>query len=148
MEASMSQPLTYWYCDVCGEKIENVVGGYVIWKSGGLKAHGFKIIHQGKCDTNEYPSSAALSDFLGHAGLAYLFSKLSLGPVMLNNGQSSHCQIEDFDEFVDFMRRVQVPHYEEARRHFNNRNLLEDLSDANEVYPYLPEQLESISNKY
>jgi len=45
------------------------------------------------------------------------------------------------DEFVDFYRRVQTPHYEEARKNYYDEQLLIDYSDANEYYPYLEEQL-------
>lgn len=43
---------------------------------------------------------------------------------------------------------MQIPYYEEARRHFSNHDLLENFSDANEVYPYLPERLKEIIERY
>jgi hypothetical protein len=144
----MDLPLTNWYCDVCGEKIEDVSKGYVIWQSAGSKNHGFKIIHQGKCDIKSHPASAALKDFVGEKGLSYCLTFLSLGPVITNNGSEDHCDIQDFGEFTDFVRRVQVPYYEEARRLYSNSQLLEDLSDANEFYPYIPERMKAFIERY
>lgn len=145
----MDKPFTKWYCDVCGGKIEDASQGYVIWKStDNLKYHGFKIIHKAKCDLKDYPASAALKDFLGNKGLAYLLSKLSIGPIKEALGHGSHCQVTKTDEFVDFVRRVQTPFYEEARRNFENRDLIEDYSDSNEVSPYFPDNLEKIIKSY
>ena len=50
----------------------------------------------------------------------------------------------DINELVDFIRRVQTPYYEEARQHFNDPDVLERLSDSNEVYPYLPKICERV----
>lgn len=144
----MDKPLMRWFCDVCGDTIERAQDGYVVWSSDGTKASGFMIIHQGKCDKDDRPASAALSDFLGDRGLAYLLSFLSAGAVQSALGRPPHCEITDFDEFVDFFRRVQAPYYEEARRHFRNSDLLDNLHDANEYYPYLPETLRNIPGKY
>ena len=145
----MDKPLESWYCDVCGEKIEDVNKGYVIWKSSDkLKYHDFKIIHQKKCDLKNHRASRALKDFIGDYGLTSLLSMLSLGPIKSTYGQTSYCQITDTDEFVDLIRRVQTPFYEEARRYFNNSDLLEHFSDSNEVGPYLPEELEKIIDTY
>lgn len=147
---AMSDHQARWRCDVCGEDIKDPDDGYVIWKSNDQhKGHDFKIIHTGRCDKSShlYSMSSALTDFLGERGLTVLLSMLSLGPIKAKLGQTG-CQIADLDEFVDFMRRVQVPFYEEARSHFNDPSLLEDYSDANEVAPYLPEELKCISARY
>ena len=144
----MEEPLKTWYCDVCGEKIEDASKGYVIWRSAGRTYQGFKIIHQGKCDIKSHPASAALNDFLGDKGLSYCMTFLSLGPVISNSGGAGHCYIQDFDEFADFVRRVQVPYYEEARRLYGNHDLLEALSDANEFYPYVPERMKALIERY
>lgn len=145
----MNKPLTKWYCDVCGKTIDDVKRGYVIWKkTEDFKSHSFKIIHQTKCDLKDYRASAALEDFLGDNGLVYILSKLSLGPIKKRLSQEPHCDAAELDEFVDFIRRVQTPFYEEARRHFSNPDLLEDYSDANEVFPYFPEQLQKIVKQF
>lgn len=146
---SMNEPLTTWCCDVCGQWIEDVEQGYVIWKTGdGLKDRSFKIIHKSRCNLKDHRASAALRDFLGSNGLAYLLSKLSVGPIRKKIGGESYCSIADLDEFVDLIRRVQTPFYEEARRKFGKGEILEDHSTNNEALPYFPEQLMKIANQY
>ncbi len=145
----MDKPLTVWYCDVCGERIEDSKIGYVIWQTTKeMKAHNFKIIHQSRCDIREFHSSSALEDFLGPKGLAYLLTFLSLGPIKMHIGQTPHCDIIDFDEFGDFFRRVQTPYYEEARRAFGNEDLLDWFADSNQLSPYLPDTLKEIIERY
>lgn len=145
----MDEPLTKWYCDVCGEVIEDAGKGYVIWEqSSNMKDHGFKIIHQTKCDLREYRSSFALGDFIGSDGLAYLLTFLSPGVIKRRLGEKPHCYIEDMDEFVDFVRQVQTPYYEEARRLFGNSDLLEDHDDDNQLGPYTQSSLRTIIKKY
>ena len=145
----MDQLLAEWYCDVCGNKIEDINKGYVIWKkTKELKSDSFKIVHKTKCDLNDHVASAALNKFLGEKGLAYLLSKFSIGPIMNHINDESYCVVTDFDEFVDFIRRVQTPFYEQARRHFSNEDVLDEYWDANEYLPYLPEELKDIITKY
>jgi len=137
-----------WYCDVCGEPIDDAKSGYVIWRSAApSKDRDFKIIHQSRCDRKNYESSNALEDFLGPRGVAYLLSFLSVGPA-LHNPQGGYNKVADMDEFVDFFRRCQTPFYEEARRRFQNERFREDFGDSNELYPYLPETLKRICENY
>lgn len=141
----MLKPLEQWICDVCGDVIESPEQGYVIWRHDEqYRECDFKIIHQTKCDTGAFPSSAAVEDFLGEAGLNYLLSFLSIGQIKVLLGQRSGASIKDMHEFVDFFRRMQTPYYEEARTKFSNHDLLEWFSDSNEVYPYKSEVLKRI----
>lgn len=146
MYTSSDQPLTKWRCDVCGELIEQVDNGYVIWRgaSGPGEPYDFKIIHQSKCDDKSYHLSAALKDFLGVDGLTKLLSFLSVGPLKAEQGQSARV-IGDLDELVDFIRRVQTPYYEEARQRFSEEEVVRDFCDSNEVAPYLQSRLKAIA---
>lgn len=143
----MADSLTQWYCDVCGEKILKAEDGYVVWKDDEHhKSHSFRVIHQKKCDTDKsFRLSAALSDFLGHDGLAYCLSFLSLGSLKQAHGER-HARVSDLDGFVDFVRRMQTPNYEEARRRFSDQRVLDDNSDSNEVGPYMQKQLLNLLN--
>jgi hypothetical protein len=139
----MDKPLTQWYCDVCGEPIDTPDRAYVIWKSDPAdqhRDHSFKIIHQKRCDRDDHHLSAELKDFLGADGLAKLLSMVSYGPLK----DSKSAGVKDMDEWVDFVRRCQIPYYEEARRRFHDPDIQEDLYDANEVFPYLTDSLKSI----
>jgi hypothetical protein len=146
---NMDEPLTRWYCDVCGQVIEDANDGYVIWRSDeDGREFDFKIIHRSQCDNFILPSSLPLGSFLGIDGISTLLSFLSLGTIRKNANQESLCKVKDNDEFVDFFRRVQTPYYEEARKRFNNYDLLQDLADDSEVQPYLTDKLHDIINKY
>lgn len=141
-------PLTTWRCDVCGQLIASADDGYVTWRHDeDHKDLGFKIIHRGQCDDKQDPSSEPLKDFLGSSGLARLLSFLSAGPLQRARGHKPYMQVGDMDGFVDFMRRVQTPFYEEARQKFKTDKVKDDYSDANEVLPYLPEYLERIAKE-
>jgi hypothetical protein len=50
--------------------------------------------------------------------------------------------IPDLDEFVDFIRRVQIPY---ARVRFKHPQVREDFRDSGEFLPYRPETLKRIS---
>ncbi|HLP81974.1 MAG TPA: hypothetical protein VK141_08330 [Nitrosomonas sp.] len=141
----MLKPLEQWICDHCGDIIESPEQGYVIWRHDEQHREcDFQIIHQEKCDNRAFPSSAAVEDFLGEAGLNYLLSFLSIGQIKVLLGQRNGASIRDIHEFVDFFRRMQTPYYEEARTKFSNNDLLEYFSDSNEVYPYQSEILKRI----
>jgi hypothetical protein len=136
-----------WICDSCGEEISRAEDGYVIWKTSDQGATDFKIIHAGKCDDREYSSSMALDTYIGVGGLTHLMTFLSVGPVLLNGDLSGNSgRVASTDEFVDFVRRVQVPGYEQARRRYLDQDVREKLSDANEWYPYTDNVIQRIIN--
>lgn len=145
----MLKPLSVWHCDVCGDQIASVSDGYVIWKTDDdLRAHSFKVIHKARCDKNDHFASAALEDFVGDDGVAYLMSFLSIGPLKKRKDAPDYCGVASMDEFVDLFRRVQTPYYEEARANFRDPDVREEFSDANEYYPYLPNVLKRIAAEY
>lgn len=143
----MDKPLTRWYCDQCGEPV-TAEDGYVIWDSQGT-AHDFRIIHQSRCDDERLHSSTALKRLLGPDGLTHLLAWISYGP--LKPGPESPRttpNVADLDEYVDLIRRLQVPYYEEARRRFQHPDLQDNTSDWNEVSPYLTEELQGFIRRY
>lgn len=141
----MLRLLEEFFCDVCDEVV-TVDNGYVIWQLDDERlAFDFKIIHKVLCDDKDYPCSNALSQFLGENGKSYLLSFISVGKLKIILGQKSEPKIKDFDEFVDFFRRVQTPYYEEARKKFGDNNvLIEFYNDASEKYPYFIDALKEI----
>ena len=144
----MLKPLEQWICDICGNVVEKA-DAYVIWRQDEhFNGFDFKIIHTTTCDRRtEYPLSMQLSAFLGHDGLAVLLANLSAGPIKAHFGDKSGCSIKDMNGFVDFVRRVQTPYYEEARRCFGDPEVLDLHANDNEVAPYLPENLKAMIEK-
>jgi hypothetical protein len=84
-----------------------------------------------------------LGEYLGPRGLTDLLSFLSCGPIGRERGRPSSASV-DMDEFVDLVRRLHVPYYEEARQYFKDPDILSDFPDDIEVYPYLPDTLKEI----
>ena len=67
----------------------------------------------------------------------------------LNLGLSSSQKTLIFSALLpDYRGPPLIPHYEEARRHFDNPDVIHDFEEANEIAPYMTVQLESISTKY
>jgi len=62
-------------------------------------------------------------------------------------GNHLYCRVGDIDAYVDLVRRLQTPYYEEARARFGEEDVANWLSDANEHYPYLPETLKRIADR-
>lgn len=144
----MLKPLEQWYCDACGEVIQTPNDGYVYWDSLESVDSNFRIVHNMTCSPEDFVCSTELKAFLSVDGIIQLTSLLSIGPIKNNIGQKSYKIIGNYDEFVDFIRRVQIPHYEEARKLFSNSELLSDFSDSNEVYPYLQSVIKGYINSY
>jgi hypothetical protein len=133
-----------WICDVCGEKIETAERGYVIWKSEiGKPFHSWKIVHRGECDLDDHDCSNALVDFLGVEGLNVALSYLDVGP-LATGGRGPRSSIPNLKEFVDFIRRVQIPYYDLARARFDNPRVIEDFTD-HEVQAFTPESCRRIA---
>jgi hypothetical protein len=145
----MMTPLEEWICDVCGEIIESPENAYVIWKDDQEKgARSFKIIHHGRCDLKDHGSSMPLSKYLGKDGLTHLLAFWSVGPIKEKLGIQNYANIKNDSEFVDFVRRVQIPYYEEDRQYFYESDVIEKMSDANEVFPYQPDILKEIVEEH
>jgi hypothetical protein len=148
----MESTVKRWRCDVCGEWVTSEQG-YVVWNY--VNDHmrtGFQIIHRGRegCDDHSKPASSALVDFLGPDGFARTTALMVVGPIMRNqspNAEFIEHRIADAEEFVDFMRRLYVPNYEEARNKFNAHEVLEDYQSSNETRPYMQDALKYIASK-
>lgn len=145
----MQNPLTAWRCDRCGEQVTEETG-YVVWNHERGERTDIRIIHQAKCDNAEYRASAPLRDFLGPDGLIKCTAMLSLGILNMSRSRGkTSIAPEDLphpDIWVDFVRRVQTPHYEEARSKLRGAELREYFGGLNEVAPYLQRSLVYVIN--
>lgn len=141
------KPLTAWICDTCGDAIEGVTQGVVVWQSDySLRKSGFRIVHKGKqCDLDRgQTQSLGLNDLVGQLGQARLTSWLSYGPIKNHDNDN---RIVDMNEYVDLFRRLQTPWYEEARPYFQAEPIQEMWGDANEVAPYESDALRRIAEQ-
>lgn len=136
-------PLASWICDSCQNEIDNPSGALVVWRMDSEFHYGdFRIVHKGpRCDPERDMLSLELSDFVGANGLALLLSWLSLGPI--RRGEKRQ-RIVDMDKFVDLVRRLHTPAYEEARQYFGMGTVRDAYVESREDAPYVPASLKHI----
>ena len=153
-------PLKQWICDSCGEIINSAEDGWVEWLSGKEtfdSEYGFKIVHnngssplgKGGCfhyREEECPSDLPLTHFMGDKGYVLLLSFLDWGPYVKPEYEGP--RVKDLREFIEFMRRLTVPYYEEARMFFKEALADGDLDPSSVDMIYDPEDLKRIVEKY
>ena len=127
-----------WICDKCGKDV-TVEGAVVVWASTPDGLGDFRIVHKKVCDPGKitHVYSTALARFMGPGGLSRLLSYLSEGPVLTASGSSEGSRVADVDEFVELIRRVQLPGYEQARPWFDDPEILgefESLANPGAIY--------------
>jgi hypothetical protein len=137
-------PPTAWMCDTCGDQVsvdEGVVSSQTLSEEPFL-ATAFRIVHDPGC----LPSSTDvvtvdLHSHLGADGLALLLAYLSAGP-----GRTAQpgIAVADMDSFVDLIRRLQTPHYEQARQRFTEPRVAAALRRADRWAPYRPAALRQL----
>lgn len=148
-------PLQQWVCDECGELIEKPEDGWLEWLSSvshNIPAMGFRIVHhklaspRGSCyynDSNKDVNPVFISDghldfYLGLNGLAtlltfFLDDKFKAG----NPG-----------EVAEIIRRLHLPHYEEARRYFHAAKADDYTYGLNYLAIHSQETLRNIIKEY
>jgi hypothetical protein len=152
-------PLKQWFCDRCRQLIEEPAHGAVVWQTDGPTgpSHTFEILHKpkkslsySKHDTGCFPdgssSDVGLEQMLGSHGLNQLLSLLDRGAALDPDGKYLN-GVRDVRGYVELLRRVQVPYYEEARRYFKRAREEQYIEDnGSEMFP--EEQLVRIVSKY
>ena len=124
--------------------IDGAEKGYVVWgRDEAGAATGFQIVHMSKCDDKSKHKSNALRDFLGANGLAKLTAMMSYGS-LANTHRGEGPKLADLDEFTDFLRRVQIPFYEEARPYFSTDAVMEHFHGSSQTRPYMQDALQTI----
>lgn len=114
--------LQQWICDKCGDVIEKPTDGWLEWLSDrdNFTLSGFKIVHHAPAsphkaknrDCYHYNENLERQDmhldiFLGVDGIARMITwTYSPG-------------VKSLEEWAEVFRRLHVPHYEEARRHWD-----------------------------
>lgn len=116
----MLKPLSQWCCDSCGGIIDGPMEGHVEWYTTHRtrKTSGCRIVHMSRECASDAAEQAALGRtatvisldrVVGRRGMACLLKRIGevvgLGWAETADGQA----------FVELMRRVQLPYYEEAR---------------------------------
>jgi len=156
----MLKPLEQWYCDSCGEVIASPREGRIEWIVENDVANAFRIVHHasasprypgGNChdDTAHHGrQETSLDRCVGLAGLPWSLSFLDLGPVHDPDEQRT-MRVRSVREFVEIMRRLTLPYYEEARTLWGiatESGFFE--GGRNEIAVYLPETLKALIAQY
>ncbi|MFF2532469.1 hypothetical protein ACFVS2_26740 [Brevibacillus sp. NPDC058079] len=128
-------PLKQWYCDQCGNVIQNADDGYFEWKENdeGLN-YGFRIVHFKACQYDERTFGAdervqdlQLDEYIGHDGMVRLLDILATR------------NLKDKNELLEVFSRLQLPYYEEARTYFEKAlqdGYIEDIHDQGNKFSY------------
>jgi len=88
-----------------------------------------------------------IREFLEADGLQSFLSNLDIGP-LLDPDQKYMPHLPDMRSFVEAVRRLQIPFYEEARLYFDKA--IDDgyFADQNEVGVFLPQTCKAIIAGY
>ncbi len=149
----MMTPLEQFICDSCGEMIEKTEDGWVEWLlADDRKAHSFRIVHHDqKC---QYDSRRVhvladdhLTEFLGPDRLANLYRFIDLGQIHDPKGLLSP-MARNLKEYMEIVRRLTIPHYEEARLYWDKAERDGFFEGANEIWVYLPNNLKALIREY
>jgi hypothetical protein len=138
-----------WICDTCSKEV-TVEDGVVVWASTSDGEGDFRIIHKDVCDPGNRTHMywLGLARLMGPDGLSRLLSYFSAGPVLKASGSSTEeTPIADFEDFVDLIRRIQLPGYEQARRWFDDPEILEEFESLSESGAYYEEMMDLILDK-
>jgi hypothetical protein len=88
----------------------------------------------------------ALAAFLGAEGVVEMLSFLDTGKVLQPEYRGHH--VADLREWVQLARRLFVPYYEEARQFWSRADEAGLFDGANEISPYVPENLKRLIELY
>jgi hypothetical protein len=143
------EPLQQWICDTCCGLIERPEHGWLQWLSDeDGKCYGFRIVHHMSASPRKgyssrgcyglHPSQARedidLSQFVGQDGLAQLLRFfVHAGELDPEDGQP---RLKSGKEFAELVRRLMIPHYEEARQYWESAKEDGLFEDAAQLYPY------------
>ena len=150
-------PLEQWICDTCAEVIESPEHGWLEWRQGeDHKAFEFRIVHHatrsprrphGDCYRSD-ERHGHLTQYGGDDGLVNLLCLLDQGiyidPV---HADQSYPDVKDIREWMELVRRLQIPYYEEARQYFHKASQ-EGYFDGAWGSIFRPESLKFIIQKY
>lgn len=157
------QPLKEFVCDFCGGMINSPEEGYLEWiEPLGEPLHlarEFKVVHQSHFSplkksgrdcyhhTNQRGrADLQLSEFVGQAGMSRLLNFLDAGPMFIPDYKAS--RIKNMREFVELLRRLTIPYYEEARLHWVVAETDGFFQGVSSVKAYFPSTLQLLIYRY
>ena len=141
----MIAPLTQWTCDGCGQDVSGPDGQLTFRNEAAepFLAYEFRIVHPSSCQrANDNAVTEELHTYLGEDGLTRLLAYLTAGP---GRAREPGLAVRDIDEFVDLIRRLHTPYYEQARERFTDPQIAQALRSDDRWHPYRPANLRRLA---
>jgi hypothetical protein len=141
----MIAPLTRWTCDNCGQDVSGDDGLLMFQNESAepFLAYEFRIVHPLSCQrASDNAVTEELHTYLGEDGLTRLLAYLTAGP---GRAREPGLAVRDVDEFVDLIRRLHTPYYEQARERFTDPQIALALSRDDRWHPYRPANLRRLA---
>ena len=141
----MIAPLTRWTCDDCGQDVSGDDGVLMFQNESAepFLAYEFRIVHPLSCQrASDNAVTEELHTYLGEDGLTRLLAYLTAGP---GRAREPGLAVRDVDEFVDLIRRLHTPYYEQARERFTDPQIARALSRDDRWHPYRPANLRRLA---
>ena len=163
----MLTPLTQFICDTCGELIKEPKEGWIEWiievnaKTGKRETHSFRIVHHFKysplakehnagCYQHEHAKGRQdlhLHHFIeDNTKMAHILKFLDIGPY--HEKEYKGPTVKNMREYVEFVRRLTIPHYEEARLYWERALEAGYFQDSNEIWIYGVDNLITMIERY
>lgn len=148
----MAAPTNQWLCDTCNTRINSPDDGTLEWTNATGKSASFRICDRkiasprtNGCTVHVSPNED-LVHLVGRNGLAHLLAILDPGPIVDPKGQSIP-DVEDVRAWVEVVRRLLIPQYEEARPFIQIGMRNGYYEGTNEVAPYNQDELAGVIHR-
>lgn len=89
----------------------------------------------------------SLDGIFGSQQMANLYRFIDLGPIHDPKGVRPP-KARDLREYMELVRRLTIPHYEEARLYWDKAKQNGFFEGANEIWVYLPNNLRDLIQEY
>jgi hypothetical protein len=157
----MLEPLKQFICDTCNQLIEYPEDGWLEWlecfdeKQHRILQKEFRICHRiSGCRRHANHADVqkiGLEAFTGEPGMIWLIGNLERGfiPEHLKfDHDYKGIPVLDMREYAELMRRIMLPHYEEARGYFDQAEDDDHFLHVDATVMLTSETLKGIIEKY
>jgi len=152
-------PLRQYVCDTCGEVIKSPKEGWLEWihDRATKKKHSFRVCHHVSFSPLGKPQGCYRhGDKLGRADMhldAVLEMRIPFLLSFLDCGKTSEPEladlaVTDIEEWIELVRRMTIPLYEEARQHWTKARNDGYFEGENELSMYREGFLGTLIEKY